>query len=60
MMRGLKMLALGVAVALPAGFVAGIATTFLVTSERTVNLRRNVARKIFGVEPGVDFETLQQ
>ena len=60
MMRGLKMFALGLAVAFPAGFVAGATTTFLMTSERTANLRRNVARKLFGIEPGVDFETLHQ
>ena len=54
------MFALGLAVALPAGFVAGVATAFLVTSERTADLRQAVARKIFGNEPGVDFENLQQ
>ena len=54
------MFALGLAVAFPAGFVAGATTTFLMTSERTANLRRNVARKLFGIEPGVDFETLHQ
>ena len=59
-MHGLKMFALGLAVALPAGFVAGVATAFLATSERTADLRQAVARKIFGNEPGVDFENLQQ
>ena len=60
MLHGLKIFALGLAVAFPAGFVAGVATAFLFTSERTANWRRNVASKLFGAEPGVDFETLQQ
>lgn len=59
-MRGLKMLALGAAVAFPAGFAAGVATAYILTSEQTANFRREVARKVFGVEPGVDFETLHQ
>lgn len=60
MLRGLKMFALGLAVAFPAGFLAGVLTAFLLTSERTADFRRNIARKLFGIEPGVDFETLQQ
>ena len=59
-MHGFKMFALGLAVALPAGFVAGVVTAFLFTSERTADLRQAVARKLFGNEPGVDFENLQQ
>ena len=59
-MRGWKMFALGLAVALPSGFVAGVVTAYLFTSERTADLRQAVARKLFGIEPGVDFENLQQ
>lgn len=59
-MRGLKMLLLGVAVAFPAGFAAGFATSYVLTSEQTASFRREVARKLFGVEPGVDFESLHQ
>ncbi len=59
-MRGLKMLLLGVALAFPAGFAAGVATAYVLTSEHTANFRREVARKAFGVEPGVDFESLHQ
>lgn len=60
MMHGLKMFALGLAVAFPAGFAAGVATAYVFTSAHTANFRREVARKVFGVEPGVDFETLHQ
>jgi hypothetical protein len=59
-MRGLKMLLLGMALAFPAGFAAGVATAYVLTSEQTANFRREVARKLFGVEPGVDFESLHQ
>ncbi len=54
------MLLLGVGLAFPAGFAAGLATAYVLTSEQTSNFRREVARKVFGVEPGVDFETLHQ
>lgn len=54
------MLLLGVALAFPAGFAAGFATSYVLTSEQTANFRREVARKLFGVEPGVDFESLHQ
>jgi len=59
-MRDVKMLLLGLALAFPAGFAAGLATAYVLTSEQTANFRRAVARKVFGVEPGVDFETLHQ
>ena len=59
-MRGFKMLALGLALAFPAGFAAGVATAYVLTSDQTANFRREVARKVFGVEPGVDFESLHQ
>ena len=59
-MRDVKMLLLGLALAFPAGFVAGVATAYVLTSEQTANFRREVARKSFGVEPGVDFESLHQ
>lgn len=59
-MRGLKMLLLGLALAFPAGFAAGFATAYVLTSDQTANFRREVARKVFGVEPGVDFESLHQ
>ena len=59
-MRDVKMLLLGLALAFPAGFAAGVATAYVLTSEQTANFRREVARKIFGVEPGVDFESLHQ
>lgn len=59
-MRGFKMLLLGMALAFPAGFAAGLATAYVLMSEQTANFRREVARKVFGVEPGVDFETLHQ
>lgn len=54
------MLVLGLALAFPAGFAAGVATAYVLTSEQTANFRREVARKVFGVEPGVDFESLHQ
>ncbi len=59
-MRGFKMLLLGVGLAFPAGFAAGLVTAYVLTSEQTANFRREVARKFFGVEPGVDFESLHQ
>ncbi len=59
-MRDVKMLLLGLALAFPAGFAAGVATAYVLTSEQTSNFRREVARKVFGVEPGVDFESLHQ
>lgn len=59
-MRDVKMLLLGLALAFPAGFAAGLATAYVLTSEQTANFRREVARKVFGVEPGVDFESLHQ
>ena len=62
MMRGLKMLVLGLALAFPAGFAAGVATAVVLTSERerAAELRRAITRRIFGVEPAVDFESLNQ
>ena len=54
------MLLLGAGLAFPAGFAAGVATAYVLTSDQTANFRREVARKIFGVEPGVDFESLHQ
>ena len=59
-MRELKMLLLGIGLAFPAGFAAGLATAYVLTSKQTTNFRREVARKLFGVEPGVDFESLHQ
>lgn len=59
-MRGFKMFLLGLALAFPAGFAAGVATAYVLTSDQTANFRREVARKVFGVEPGVDFESLHQ
>ena len=59
-MRGLKMLLLGIGLAFPAGFAAGLATAYLLTSEQTANFRREIARKVFGAEPAVDFESLHQ
>ncbi len=59
-MGGTKAFVLGVAVALPAGFAAGVLTAMLLTAERMDDLRRAVAQKALRREPRVDFDTLHQ